>query len=113
MFTHQHDRGRDRHCHGRRPWPAGCRPRRWQCQDGIWGSEAGCGGLRHRAAPISSGGPARRAPSSEHPRAVQLLSVAAPVVRKIMHLRWNHQLGPVGIGDRLRPLATAGWRRAS
>lgn len=25
----------------------------------------------------------------------------APVVRKIVHLRWKHRLGPVAIGDRL------------
>lgn len=26
----------------------------------------------------------------------------APVVRKIVHLRWKQRLGPIQIGDRLR-----------
>jgi len=53
------------------------------------------------AARYASEGPAGMGDRSSRPHH-QPRRTPAPVVRKIVHLRWKQRLGPVGIGDRLR-----------
>src|SRR6476619_2629824 len=52
------------------------------------------------AARYRSGGTAGMLDRSSRPHH-QPNRTPAPVVRKIVHLRWKHRLGPVEIGDRL------------
>jgi transposase InsO family protein len=52
------------------------------------------------AARYASEGPAGMLDRSSRPHR-QPSRTPAPVVRKIVHLRWKQRLGPVGIGDRL------------
>jgi transposase InsO family protein len=52
------------------------------------------------AARYAAEGPAGMLDRSSRPLR-QPTRTPAPVVRKIVHLRWKHRLGPVGIGDRL------------